>query len=218
MIVIAKTHTRAQSSSYFTHVFGLFGLDKESNIMKALANEGINTIFDIYDELETNVDDYQHPNERGIPLYLSRGERRLLKSIYRWIFWLNRNYPNLDYSKLELEDYDQYRAKINHDQVNPDPTPSNTIITSPQTTSLVTNIKLDIKQYPIFNGDTASWPKFKRGVLSIASTHGLDKVFDENYTVPTFGDVDYQEYQEKNKFVYSIWTSRITSGLALTVI
>ncbi len=32
------------------------------------------------------------------------------------------------------------------------------------------------------------------------------------------GDPDYQVYQEKDKFVYSVWVARITSGLAYTVI
>lgn len=86
------------------------------------------------------------------------------------------------------------------------------------TTSLMPNVKLDVKQYPLFHGENAQWPKFKRGVLSIASTHGLDDIFDQNTIVPLVGDSNYYAYQERNKFVYSIWISRIVSGLALSIL
>ena len=63
------------------------------------------------------------------------------------------------------------------------------------TTSLVPNVKLDVKQYPVFHGENSQWPKFKRGVLSIASTHGLDDIFDQNTIVPLYSDPNYDKYQ-----------------------
>lgn len=80
------------------------------------------------------------------------------------------------------------------------------------------NVKLDVKQYPVFNGDQASRMKFKRGVLSIVSTHGLDDVFDETKAIPVVGDPDYPLFNEEYKFVYSIWISRITQGMAFSII
>src|SRR5688500_2757074 len=64
--------------------------------------------------------------------------------------------------------------------------------------SFMTNAKLDVKAYPIFNGENASWSKFKRGVTSMACTHNLDDNFDVTYTVPKLGDSDYQLYFERN--------------------
>ena len=224
MITVATKHTRAMSAQYFSHLFGLFGLDEDHPIMKALANEGIGTILDIFDENEMNIDDYQYDDDRGVPTYLTRGERRLLKSIYRWLFWLNRIYPNLDYFKHDMDDYDEYREKLNQQLTASNTVPSTTstsmtpVVQSVANLAIANNVKWDIKQYPTFNGDIASWPKFKRGVISIAITHGLDDIFDEKFQVPTIGDPSYQVYQEKNKFVYSIWVSRIHSGLAYTVI
>ena len=86
------------------------------------------------------------------------------------------------------------------------------------TASFMPNVKLDVKLYPTINGDNASWTKFKRGVLSIASNHGLDEVFDTKTTVPVVGDPSYLPFNEKNKFVYSIWISRITGGLAMFIL
>ena len=224
MITVANKHTRAMSTLYFSHVFGLFDLDANHPIMKALKYEGIETILDIFEELESNVDNYQYEDEKGIPTYLSKGERRLLKSIFKWMFWLNRRFPNLNYGQLDLNDYDEYREKLNQQPVPsnliPNTFPSNISSVAPSmpTFSSINNVKWDIKQYPIFNGDYSAWPKFKRGVISIAITHGLDEIFDEKYQVPNPGEPTYQLYQEKNKFVYSIWVSRINSGLAYTVI
>jgi hypothetical protein len=79
-------------------------------------------------------------------------------------------------------------------------------------------VKLDVKAYPIFNGEPGNWTKFKRGVLALAATHGLDKIFDSKTVVPDPFDTSYMMYQEKNKFVYSIWISRVSGGLALTTL
>src|SRR5574339_922509 len=120
MIITTSKHTRAMSAQYFTHVFGLFDLDQDHPIMKALENEGISTILDIFDESEVNIEEYQYKDERGVTIYLKRGEKRLLRSIYKWLFWLNKKYPNLEYSKLEQVDYDEYLEQLNQ-QANPVP-------------------------------------------------------------------------------------------------
>jgi hypothetical protein len=86
------------------------------------------------------------------------------------------------------------------------------------TYSFMTNVKLDVKAYPIFNGENASWSNFKRCVTSMACTHNLDDVFDVSYNAPQPGDPDYQLYFERNQFVFSMWTSRITAGLALSIL
>ena len=70
----------------------------------------------------------------------------------------------------------------------------------------------------MFNGDESSWINFKREVLFFAFTHGLDDVFDEHKVPPVLEDPDYITFQDKNKFVYSIWMSRITAGKALSIL
>ena len=59
------------------------------------------------------------------------------------------------------------------------------------------NVKLDIKQYPTFNGEIGSWRKFKSNVLAIAATHGLEDVFDTKYKVPDPTAYAYVLFQEK---------------------
>ena len=60
--------------------------------------------------------------------------------------------------------------------------------------------------------------KFKRGVLSIAYTHGLDAVFGHQDHVPQPYHPHYQTFQHKNFFVYSIWVNRIIDGYPLAII
>ena len=64
MITAVSQHTRAMSNQYFTHVFGFFGLDQVSVIMRALDNEGNSTILDIFEESEMSIDDYQYEDDR----------------------------------------------------------------------------------------------------------------------------------------------------------
>ena len=89
-----------------------------------------------------SIDEYQYEDERGLSHYLSRGEKRLLKGIYRWLVWLNKIYPNLVYSKLELEDYNKYREELNR-QASPASPVTNipSIVPSMQSIALNTNVK-----------------------------------------------------------------------------
>ena len=121
-----------------------------------------------------------------------------------------------------MDDYDNYLTS----KFTPKATPYPTVVTSqPSTPSMsnmmspfVTNVKLDVKQYPLFNGENTQWAKFKRGVLALAATHGLDDVFNPKFVVPDVTQMAWSIFNEKNKFVYSIWISRVTSGLALSVL
>ena len=59
------------------------------------------------------------------------------------------------------------------------PMPMNQPVVHSQETPnmFLTNVKLDIKSFPTFDGKKEHWLKFKWGVLSIGYTHGLDAVF-----------------------------------------
>ena len=96
--------------------------------------------------------------------------------------------------------------------MNPTPTMTQ------QSSSFMNSVKCDIKQYPTFAGDFDKWPYFKRQVIALAATHGLEDVFDSKYTVPLIGDPDFQLFQSKNRFVYSVWIARISSGMALSIL
>lgn len=75
--------------------------------------------------------------------------------------------------------------------MNPmNPTPPMTQQTS-ISSSFMNSVKCDIKQYPTFAGDFDKWPYFKRQVIALAATHGLEDVFVSKLVVPLNGDPDF---------------------------
>ena len=179
---------------------------------------------------------------------LTKGQVRMAKNIQAWAMYEFAKDPRIDFETLGMDDYDAYlmtKAVISTPvntplQTNISPTfsyqvplpgtpgpntpgfnPMSYMNPSPQLTQqsgFTHNVKCDVKQYPTFSGDHSAWPKFKRAVISLPVTHGLDDVFDKKFSVPNPNDPDYQIFQVKNKLVYSVWMSRITAGLALSIL
>src|SRR5687768_8531759 len=214
-----KAHTRSNSADFFTHVFALFPEEVYQPIVSALSDLGIDCLLDFLAEDTEYLMDELIFEDRN----LNAKERRMLKNIHEWVIWESSHRPGIDFSTLLVDDYDNYLTS----KFTPKATPHPNTVTSQTTTTpnmsnmmspFVTNVKLDVKQYPLFNGENTQWAKFKRGVLALAATHGLDDVFDPKYVVPDVTQLAWSIFNEKNKFVYSIWISRVTSGLALSVL
>ena len=97
-------------------------------------------------------------------------------------------------------DYNEYLTQKFTGSTNLQPDiPTSTMLPTVMS-PFVTSAKLDVKQCPKFNGKNAHWPKFKHGVLALASTHGLD-VFVPKFVVPHHTDPTWSTYNERNKFV-----------------
>src|SRR6476660_6568846 len=215
MAYTTATHTRAISHDWLLHILGLFGTDT-TNIMLGLKEDGIKTLFDFVGSPADELVDMEWPHEDDDTkvMKLTRADKRLLRNMHSWIIWVESTFPGINYSTLDMDDYEQFLMLRNMATVMPTlPTPTAAPLqiqipptpTQSQylpTASFMPNVKLDVKQYSVFNGDGSSWMKFKRGVLSIASTHGLDDVFDETKAIPAVGDPDYPLFNEKNKFIY----------------
>ena len=208
-----KPLTRLNSKLAFDHVFAIFDPALTVPILEALNQEGITNLIDFISEDNQAYDGLEYVDTAGAH-FLTKPETRLVKKIHEWLVWELQEYPSIDLESMIMDDYDEFclsktiAPKIPLQVQSPIPmaTPSSLVSSNPivTQTSFLTNVKLDIKQYPIFNGDVGTWSKFKRGVLSIASTHNLDEIFKENTIVPTPSDPNYTMFQSKNKFVYSI--------------
>ena len=205
--------------------------------MKGLENAGITNMVEFLGEDQAYYRDLEYTDPVTGAHFLTKPETRMVMKIHAWMIWELQTYPNIDLETLTLDDYDEF--SLNKTIVTAPPLTQVTMASNPsQITSMSpgnpTNpsnpsnpmvplsflpmVKVDIKQYPTFNGDNASWAKFKRGVLSIATTHNLDEIFDEKTVLPTPSDPTYTIFHEKNRFVYSIWISRITAGMAMPII
>lgn len=227
-----KEHDRSNSYSFLSSILSLFEDEVASPIILALENEFGNSV-NIMQFLALPVEDFPnliYDKEKGRKL--NRSTVRMMITIQDWIKWEMNKRPGIDFEWLSLDDYDDFLTKKARRSASSFVQPTSQLsvqLTTPismgmsathfmSPASFMPNVKLDVKQYPIFNGDMAAWSKFKRGVLSIASTHGLDEIFEDGTIVPAQGDSNFQFYTEKNKFVYSMWISRVTSGLALSIL
>ena len=74
-------------------------------------------------------------------------------------------------------------ASLKTTNINRTPTYAGKSITSTitQTTSSYDNIKIDIKPYPTFNGQTKDWRKYKIKFSSVTIIHGIYCFMEEKY-------------------------------------
>ena len=176
--------TREQSSVNFTHLFTqVFPLADIANITSALDNDGIDNLVEFINCSPDDFPSMEYPTtvEASTFTKLSRKELRLLKNIHAWSLHLYQEKADCDWTALTLDDYDAYRANLCKAPASTNPpasTASPTTVASQatHTLSFLSNVKLDLKTFPTFDGKKEHWLKFKRGVLSIAYTHGLQPV------------------------------------------
>jgi len=240
-----KKHTRSTSVAFFDHIFSLFDHTLTTSIILGLQNK-LGTTVTLMDFIGIPPDELAllEYKENDTISGLTRAEIRLARNIQNWAMYEVRTCPDINFGTLEMEDFDAFQLSNAHtnataSQTTPaqpvgTPFPATSVpmtpgfnpmvymhptpVTTSSSSTFLPSVKVDVKQYPVFSGENAAWSKFKRGVISLASTHDLEEIFDVNTTVPSIGDPDYQMFLEKNKFVYSMWISRITSGLALSIL
>lgn len=108
--------------------------------------------------------EWQLEDETDKSMKLTRADLRLLKNMHAWIIWEELNHPGVDYTTLEMDDFDNFLLVRSQATVTMAPptltaplqvqipsTPIQSQYMSPAT--LMPNVKLDVKQYPTFNGD-----------------------------------------------------------------
>jgi hypothetical protein len=210
--------TRGMSKQVMEHlVDNVISKDNRAMIRASLEYEKLMDFvrFRLLDDEQ--IDDLEvKSNKESLANYLPKQERRELKLFVRFVNHLYSKDPNRDWFTVSDQDYEQY---LLNDAPAMGIKKSGGSSTS-ETLKFQSNVKLDVKLYPTFDGDINAWLKFKRGVLSLAATHGLEEVFDKNFIVPKVSDSgqDWLLYEAKNKFVYSIWTARVFGSYPLTII
>lgn len=153
----------------------------------------------------------------------NRADKKLLKNMHAWVVWVESIFPGINFTILDVNDFDSFLMIRNMTPVTMSPTAPEAPVApaAPAATlqieilpilsqsqylppaSFMPNVKPDVKQYPIFNDDEASWMKFKWDIISIVFTHGLDDIFNENMTILVVHDQDYPLFK-KNNFIYFI--------------
>ena len=76
------------------------------------------------------------------------------------------------------------------------------------------SIKMDVSDYPYFGGALDAWLPFKRKLKAITATHGIERVIAVEDPVLAEGSQDARLYQMQKQFLYSVFTQKLTGGLA----
>ena len=76
------------------------------------------------------------------------------------------------------------------------------------------SIKMEISQYPDFKGSLEGWLPFKRKLMAITATHGIDRVLSSRAR-PIPGTQDSRLFQMQNNFLYSVFTQKLHGGPAI---
>ena len=90
--------------------------------------------------------------------HLTKANIRLLKNIYAWVLWEEKNCPKIDYATLTVEHFNHFLLAKNQDTttmaIYPSAAPLQITVPSTPTTSqhistsaFMPNVKLNVKQY-----------------------------------------------------------------------
>ena len=90
------------------------------------------------------------------------------------------------------------------DDSSGDPSKAMESITIHGPTSNVTNIKIDIKSYPLFDGKSTEWKGYKRQFVRVATIHGIAYLFEESLKHPDVRDPLLTKFTVENTFLQSV--------------
>ena len=107
------------------------------------------------------------------------------------------------------------KKKLTFDEEIVEPTKS--IIKPSANEQIMSNVRIDIRSYPTFDGKHGEWKAFKQKFEALATIHGFSKIMKKDYIPPVDEkDADYHSYTSRNAFLQSILEFSLASGTALS--
>ena len=218
--------SKALSISNLVHLLTVLVGNEQKQISSAFEEEGIYLIQDFIKVDPQEFSEFQYKDTQGQLHPFSRKHVRTLQNLQTWAMHLYSTRPTDKWNDLTDEGYVQFHNLVAKrtiastsfvpQAVTSDPTASTVVMH--KSSAFLANVKLDIKTFPTFDGKKEHWLKFKRSVLSIGYTHGLQAVLDLEMLVPDPEDADYDDFQAKNAFIYSMWVGRVLDGYPVSLI
>ena len=181
-----------------------------SQVHTSLIYEGADTIIDFLNFSAQDLDGFEVQDDTPLPKH----DKRKLKNLLKWVKYLHAKDLSTNWKNLQVSDFEQFLLEVapTMDSVSSS-TPKSNVVSQFQS-----NVKLDVKSYPAFDGELGNWLKFKRGVLALAATHDLLDVFDEQFVPPTNPGQAKDLFDARNTFVYSIWSAFIYGTYPVTLL
>ena len=128
-----------------------------------------------------------------------------------------REYPNAEvpWTSFTADNYQKFLEQVAY-KLDENGMPLSTRTGADELFS--TQVKLDIKTYPVWDGKLESWPRWIRKVQSIATTQGLAQIFELNPVIPAVNTRTRSLWDAKSNFVFSVLMNRVSDGIAFTIV
>ena len=181
-----------------------------SPVHTSLIYEGADTIIDFLNFSAQDLDGFEVDKDTPLP----KRDKRKLKNLLKWVKYLHAKDMSTNWKNLDVAEFEQFLLEVA-------PTMDSDSSYSPKSNDVSrfqSNVKLDVKTYPAFDGELGNWLKFKRSVLALAATHNLLDVFNEQFSPPTNPGQAKDLYDAKNTFIYSIWTARVYGAYPIQIL
>ena len=205
------TVTRAEGQAALSYLIeNVLLYTPGSPVFDSLNYEGADTIIDFLNFTAQDLDGFEVFDGSPLP----KRDKRKLKNLLKWVKFLHNKDMSTAWKQLTSEHFENFLLEIapNLDSVGTSMPKSNKV------SRFHSNVKLDVKTYPAFDGELGNWLKFKRAVLALAATHDLLDVFNEQFIPPTNPGQAKQLFDAKNTFVYSIWSARVYSTYPVQIL
>ena len=194
--------TRADGETALIHLIeSVLLYTPGSQVHASLIYEGADTIIDFLNFSSHDLDGFEVQEQVPLP----KRDKRKLKNLLKWAKYLHKKDMSTSWKQLAKAQFDQFLLEVAPTM----DTEGGAVPKSNDVARFQSNVKLDVKTYPAFDGELGNWLKFKRSVLALAATHNLLDVFNEQFIPPTNPGQAKDLYEAKNTFVYSIWTARV---------
>ena len=149
------------------------------------------------------------------------GHVKSINLFKEWILnYMESNDDNLPQDWIiafTTEIYDQFIIKksATNGSTSTIPTPQPSMSVN-NTTNFLTNVKIDIKSYPVFEGQVKDWKKYKRQFTSVATIHGISYLMETSYEMPLPTDSIYGKVLSENTFLYSVIEYSLAKSTAVS--
>ncbi len=187
--------TRQKQKQAFTHLFKeVLICTAKSPLWLAMEKENIDSIIDVLSLTETDLAELTYEEVSGSSGIVSTTEtrvekklplkdRKLLLHVLWWRDMLastrsDGNVTTEDWLNLKAEEFDQFRLTVAANRARGGTKSESSssapgVVTTSRVDKFLSNIKLEVTQYPKFDGSIDKWLPFKRRVTALARTHGM---------------------------------------------
>ena len=177
--------TRQQKQAALTHILeGVFDLDPDNVVHKALTRNAIRSPFDLITLAEVEYEMLKY-EEGGAILTLPKGHAGLLKAFWRYVHYkdsIGETIQDTDWTTLTCDEFDQFRiSPILHRAL---PAPPSTTGPPTPAVSLVREFRRGIKRditHFIPLKDDGAWDNWERATLAQARAQDVADVLNPQY-------------------------------------